>query len=233
MVSVDSITIPFDWNDLDELGLSLRNLSIVGFFKAARTAKHCDVLRQAQACLSANNMTVANAVELAEGHADMAVLLSEPADTESKDSHHEDLPQTIQHINAELLESCRARDWRNTCIINVRPFGSNERRMLETAEMRESQDNLAYGATQRVLDMLEPDVSILCQSATSSSSNKFAQSLPSSIGKCGELSLYRLESGKQVITICGFHPMRAMRYAADEDAVARRICIAALRFSFL
>jgi hypothetical protein len=38
MASIDSITIPFDWNDVDELELSLRNLSIVGFFKAARTA---------------------------------------------------------------------------------------------------------------------------------------------------------------------------------------------------
>ena len=62
MASIDSITIPFDWNDPDELELSLRNLSIAGFFKAARTAKHCDLLRQAQACLTADDIAVANAV---------------------------------------------------------------------------------------------------------------------------------------------------------------------------
>jgi hypothetical protein len=202
-------------------------------FQGRQNCKHCDVLRQAQACLTADDIAVANAVELAEGHADLAVLLLEPTNTESKTPHHEDLPRTIQYIDEELLESCRTRDWRNTCIIDVRPFRSNERRMLKTAEMRESQDNLAYGATQRMLDMLEPDVLILCQSATSSSSNKFAQSLSSSIGKFGGLSLYRVESGKQVITICGFHPMHAMRCAAGEDAVVRRIRTAALRFSFL
>lgn len=233
MANIDPITISFDWNDLDELEVSLRNLAVVGFFEAARTAKHCDVLRHAQACLTANDIAVANAVELAEGHADLAVLLLEPADTESKKPHHEDLPRTIQYIDEELLESCRTRDWRNTCIIDVRPFRSNERRMLETAEMRERQDNLAYDVTGRMLDMLEPDVLILCQSATSSSLNEFAQSLSSSIGEFGKLSLYRLESGKQVITICGFHPMHAMRYAAGEGAVVRRIRKAALRFSFL
>lgn len=67
---------------LDELELSLRHLEVVGFFKAARTAKHCDVLHRAQECLNANDIAVANAVELAEGHADLAVLLLEPADTE-------------------------------------------------------------------------------------------------------------------------------------------------------
>lgn len=74
---------------------------------------------------------------------------------------------------------------------------------------------------------------LLCQSSTSSSSNEFAQSLSSSIGEFAKLSLYRLESGKQVITICGFHPMYAVRYAAGEDPVIERIRTAALRFSFL
>jgi hypothetical protein len=233
MANIDSITISFDWNNLDELEVSIQDLAVVGFHKAAKTAKHCDVLRHAQACLAASDIAVANAVELAEGHADLAVLLLEPADTESKKSHQEDLPRTIQIIDEELLESCRTRDWRNTCIIDVRPFRSNERRMLENAEIQERQDNLAYGTTGRMLNMLEPDVLILCQTATSSSSNEFARSLSSSIGDFGKLSLYRLESGKTVITICGFHPMHATRYAAGEGAVVKRIREAALRFSFL
>jgi hypothetical protein len=84
-----------------------------------------------------------------------------------------------------------------------------------------------------MLNILEPDVLILCQSATRSSSNEFAQSPSSSIGEFGNLSLYQLDSGKKVITICGFHPMHAMRYAAGEGAVVERIREAALRFSFL
>jgi len=233
MANIDSITTSFDWNDLSGLEVSLQNLAVVGFHKAARTAKHCDVPRHAQACLTASDIAVANAVELAEGHADLAVLLLEPADTESESLHQEDLPRTIQVIDEELLESCRTRDWRNTCIIDVRPFRSNKRRMSEIVEIRERQDNLAYTTTRRMLNILEPDVLILCQSATRSSSDEFAKSLSSSIGEFGNLSLYQLESGRKVITIGSFHPMHAMRYAAGEGAVVKRIREAALRFSFL
>jgi len=120
---------------------------------------------------------VANAVELAEGNADLAVLLLEPADTETTELHHENLPRTIQYMDEELHKSCRTRDWRNTCIVDIRPFRSNERRMSETPEMRERQDDLAYEVARRTLNMLEPDVLLLCQSGTSSSSNKSARSL--------------------------------------------------------
>jgi hypothetical protein len=46
-------------------------------------------------------------------------------------------------LDKELLESRRKRDWRKTCIVDVRPFRINERRMLKPVEVRERQGNLA------------------------------------------------------------------------------------------
>jgi hypothetical protein len=233
MANISSITVPFDWSNLDELDSSLRNLEVVGYPKATTTVEHCNVLRASQERLFATDIAVSNAVELAGGYADFAVLLLEPADTEATKLHTEDLPRTIQHVDEELLKSCRTRDWHNTCIIDVRPFRSNERRMSDTPEVRERQDTLAYEVTERTLNMLEPDILLLCQSGTSSASNDFAQSVSSSIREFGKLSLHRLENGKQVVVICGFHPMYAMRYAANEDCAVLRIRKAGLRFAFL
>jgi hypothetical protein len=174
MATMDSIPISFNWTNLDELDLSLSSLKIAGSPKATIAVKHCDVLRDSQECLSANDIAVFNAAELAEGYADFAVLLLEPADMEEEELHAERIPRTIECVSEELLGSCQTRDWHNTCIVDIRPFRSNQRRMHDNAEMRESKDDLAYNVTKRMLNMLEPDVLLLCQSATSSCSNRFA-----------------------------------------------------------
>ena len=138
---------------------------------------------------------------------------------------------SIECINEEVESSCRTRDWRNTCILDIRPFRSDVNRKRDA--LPGERDNQAYDATREIFHIFQPDVLLLCQSGTRSNPNEFARSLSSSIGEYGKIFLYRLGNGKQVVVICCFNPMYVKRYAIDEDRIIVRIRQAALRFTFL
>lgn len=140
------------------------------------------------------------------------------------------MPATITYVDEELHNASHSRNWRNTCIFDIRLSRSQARRKYEDSEERRQCDDIAYEATKHMLDMLESDVVLLCQSDTRSSENDFAKVLSSSTEDHGTLSLYKLQSGKKSILVHGFHPMYVQR---AEESIAKLVRQAALRFSFL
>ena len=228
--NIASITVSFDWNNIHELESLLRDFEIVGWPRAEQYSAHCGALRSLENQLSPTTTAISNAIELAEGHKDLAVLLLEPADSEATQLHSENLPQTIKDVNHELQSVCRKRDWRNTCILDLRPFRSAVIR--ESEEVPQEQDKYAYNATQKMLELLRPDVLLVCQGGTRSSDNAFARSFSSSIASFGNVSLHRRPGSKEMIVIHAFHPMHA-KYVPNGEKVVERIRRAALRFAFL
>lgn len=224
------ISTSFDWNNIDELESSLRDFEIVGWPRPKQCSAHCDVLRRLGNQLSATRTAVSNAVELAQGHSDLVILLLEPADSEATELHSENLPPTVEDVNHELQSVCRTRDWRNTCILDLRPFRSGVIRELE--ETPQEQDEYAHNATRTILETLRPDVLLVCQSSTRSSDNGFARSFSSPIGSYGKVLLHHQLGAKHMIVIHAFHPMYA-RHVPDGEQMVKRIRRAALRFAFI
>lgn len=121
----------FDWSTLDDLKLRYRQLERVGWAKRPTTSNHCDVLDCLALTLSASRTAVDNAKKLASGHPDLAVILLEPADREDLDSHQTSLPPTIELVDRELRTVSRTRNWKNTYILDIRPFRSDKIRATE------------------------------------------------------------------------------------------------------
>ena len=134
-----------------------------------------------------NNNGYFNAIELAQGHRDLVILLLEPADSEATELHSQNLPPTIEDVNQELQSVCRTRDWRNTCKLDLRPFRSAV--ICKMKKVPQEQDEYAYDATRTILELLRPDVLLVCQSSTRSSNNAFARSF-SSLSTASETSYF-------------------------------------------
>lgn len=140
----------FDWKDLAELELCLHNLKVTTPPKAAVHSQHCTILRNTAIRPGATQVAIENAVELAKGHRDLAILLLEPADSEAHELHIQYLPTTIQRIDEELRACSRLRGWQNTCILDIRPFRSAAIRRDERGRERQKRqlDELAYNSTK-------------------------------------------------------------------------------------
>lgn len=227
--TIDSITRNFDWNGINDLETGLREFEVLGWPKAGIRSDHCSILDNLGRQLSATPTAISNAIELAKGHGDLVILLLEPADSEAYELHSDCLPRTIQYVHAELVGSCRTRDWRNTCILDLRPFRSNIIRKNEDDPT--SKDEQAYNATERILEKLQPDVVLICQNGTRQCENDFARSYSSSIDEWGAISLRKLNNAKEVIVVNAFHPMYA-RYLPDNEPLVARVRSEALRFTF-
>lgn len=203
---MDSDSAKFDWSHIVQLNAALDDLRIDSSLRAPKQNRHCLYLRDAGAELAAGSIAISNATELAEAHTDLVVLLLEPANQEATSAHSQSMPDTITYVDNEFHNASHSRNWKNTCIFDIRPFRSQARRKYEDPEEQKERDDIAYEATKQMLDMLEPDVVLLCQSATRSSKNGFAK-MVSSTAEHGMLSLYKLQSGKRSILVHGFHPM--------------------------
>jgi len=134
--------------------------------KAAEADKHCQTLRKLGMRLGASDFAIENAIELAEGYDDLAVLLLEPADMEATRLNPRNLHPTIKCVDEELANVCRTGNWRNTCIVDARPSRTDATRTSESAEERCRRDDEAYMATKQVLNMLKPDVLLICHCGT-------------------------------------------------------------------
>ena len=96
----------------------------------------------------------------------------------------------------------------------MRPFRSSELRKADISDLvRAEKDSLSYDVTEEMVDILQPDVLVVCQTATSTVSHEFAQQMSSSIQTSGQISLLQLRDDKQVIVVRTFHPVYALKFA--------------------
>lgn len=223
----------FDWFDLDDLESNLLSLVFVHTTKTAFFNGHFELLNILAESFEAGSVAKKNALRLAFGYRDLAVLLQEPGDGEDEFDHQESLPLTIEFIDDQLKEVSKMRIWQNTCLLDIRAFRSRVIRQTETKEMREDKDNMAYCTTEKILEEMKPKVLVVCQCETAKVEHKFAQSMSSSITKCGHISTHKFHDGSEAIVIYSLHPMYALKYSHDLDPMVGRLRRAMIKFTFL
>ncbi|KAK4934831.1 hypothetical protein LTR10_023999 [Elasticomyces elasticus] len=219
MYETDGIEeISFDWMSVDELEPTLHTLRLPQIPHAAILDRHYRPLRQLADHLNVGTVGKDNALNLARGHSDLAIILLEPANTENVLAHGEQggLPQTIAYLDAWLKRASRGRNWKNTCILDIKPFHIGE--------------DTAFDAVEEALESLQPSVVLLCQTGTSRENHPFARCMSSSVGKAGRHFLHRFQSGKTAILIGSFHPMYAIR---SSDPLVGRVRQAMTEFTIL
>lgn len=160
-----------------------------------------------------------NALGLAAGREDLCIILECPADMEDKLRHDEQtyIPDTIAMVNEELkfaasgLIISHERNWKNTCILDMKTYRSEKIKKREGKDWNwtSTQDDLACRAAERVLEIMQPDVILVCQTKTGNSNIQFAKKMSSSVNKAGDIETYTMQSGKQVIVVYSLHPQRA------------------------
>ncbi|KEF50857.1 uncharacterized protein A1O9_13094 [Exophiala aquamarina CBS 119918] len=186
--------------------------------------------------LKATKVARCNALGLAKGHRDLAILTQEPADYEDVMDHTElgGLPPTIEFLSRQLLEASGTRNWENTCIVDMRSFRSSRLRNSDILDsVRAENDSLSYDATEEMVEILQPDVLVVCQTATASVLHGFARRMSSSIQASGRISLHKLRNVKQVLVVNGLHPMYALKFAEGLGPEVAQLRQAIIRFNIL
>ena len=76
--------------------------------------------------LKANDIARSNTCEFARGYRDLLILLESPSNTENQLRHNESggLPGTIDFIDNQLQQISKARNWHNTCIVDMKSYRS-------------------------------------------------------------------------------------------------------------
>lgn len=73
-------SVIFDWSHIDQLNIALDDLRVDSSLTAPKQDRHWHYLQVAGTELTAGRVAISNAIELAEGHIDLLVLLLEPVD---------------------------------------------------------------------------------------------------------------------------------------------------------
>lgn len=158
-----------------------------------------------------------NARRLAEGYEDLVVVLIEPTDT-AEDLCYEDMvaaPGALRCVNDTLqFASGGQRNIENTIILDIRSFRSDHIRTNQNSDDRNREDELAYDAFEKVMNLIRPSVLVACQCATQDAKNKFAQGLCSSINRSGDIHYQHQPNRHGFLVVKSFHPMH---YKKSED----------------
>jgi hypothetical protein len=177
-----------------------------------------------------------NAHRLAKGYRDLAILIQEPADNEHVVEHTapRGLPPTIEFLSRQLQEASERRDWENTCIMDMRSFRSSPLRHSDKSDsVRAKNDFLSYDATEEMVEILQPEVLVVCQTATASVLHGFARRISSSVRDVGRIYLYKLRNGRQVIVVNSLHPMYALKFAEGIGTEVAKLRQAMIKFNIL
>lgn len=120
----------------------------------------------------------------------------------------------------------------SSCIVDVWSFRSSFHRDWDDSVLeREQKDCKSYDATEKLIEILQPDVLIILQTATTSASYGFARRMSFFIRTSWRVFLHKLRTGKQVIVVNSFHPMYALRFAEGSDVAQLRQAM--IRFNIL
>jgi hypothetical protein len=228
--------IDFNWTTLGDLEPNLLNLKLVYEPSAEIFDRHCTVLKGLATKLKATEVAQSNAQGLAKGYRDLAMLAQEPADYENVVEHAAQggLPPTIDFLSRQLFEASGTRNWENTCIMDIRPFRSSRLRSLDSSDsVRAKKDYLSYDTTEEMIDILQPDVLVIFQTATAHVSHGFAQRMSSSVRSSGRISLHKVRNGKHILVINSLHPMYALRFAEGLLPEVTQLRQAMIKFNIL
>ena len=163
----------FDWTTICDLDSAFRTLRLPQIPQTPISVGHYRPLERLADQLNVTSVAQGNGRSLAAGYRDFAILTLEPAPSESILEHGDPvgLPETIKQLDTWLRKASEWRDWRSTCIIDVKPFRCGQ--------------DAAFSAVEEALESLSPNVLLLCQTETARTNHPFARLMSSSVAGAG------------------------------------------------
>ncbi|SPO04320.1 uncharacterized protein DNG_07004 [Cephalotrichum gorgonifer] len=194
---------------------------------------HLEILRELAVRLGSNSNAVQNALYLAKGYRDLAVVLQEPSDIEERALYEDmdlnmttEFPLAISVLHKSLrFASQNRRDVKNTIILDSRPLRFREPRKRESRRIRDARDRYAYAALKQMLHIIRPKVILVCQCDKGGVSLGLPEYLCSSTESTGFVKAVKMgtgHNGHECLTVSSFHPSSITREAVGRKAVARQ-----------
>ncbi|EXL66013.1 hypothetical protein FOPG_17792 [Fusarium oxysporum f. sp. conglutinans race 2 54008] len=186
------------------------------------TTLHLAPLQQLAERLAVSNMTLQNTEYAGRGYDDLAIVLIEPSDREDWISHDDimadkDHPSTMRYLDNSLQLAFRGkRDFRNTIVLDTRPFRSHKIKKGEAEYKRKENNAAAYAALEDSLDILRPKIIVVCNCDHGSVEDGLPPYLCTSVERAGETELVQLPNKHQCIKVSSFHPMYIERTNPDQ-----------------
>jgi len=157
-------------------------------------------------------MALQNTEYAGRGYDDLAIVLIEPSDREDWISHDDimadkDHPSTMRYLDNSLQLAFRGkRDFRNTIVLDARPFRSRKIKKGEAEYKRKENNAAAYAALEDSLDILRPKIIVVCNCDHGFVEDGLSPYLCTSVERVGEIEFVQLPNKHQCIKVSSFHP---------------------------
>ena len=167
-----------------------------------------EALNACAANVGASNFARKMAQVLGMGARDLLVVLLEPTEIWSLQEPDTVFQHsfTLQQVDEELRYASKGqRNWRNTCIVDVRPYRSATIRAREDENQRHRNDELAYAWFEETFKEISPKVVLVCQCQTGGVNNRLARAICSNLHRVAEMRA-KTSHELRFLVVNSFHP---------------------------